>query len=329
MSEKILEIRELTKRFEVSNGIFAKKGCVHAVEAVSFDLYKSETLGVVGESGSGKSTLGRVILKLLKPTLGRVIYKQRDMASLSSNEFSLIRRELQMVFQDPYASLNPRLKIGDAIAEPMLANKIVKSSKEAKEKVLSLLELVGLQHEMYSRYPYEFSGGQRQRVSIARALALEPKVLVCDEAVSALDVSVQAQILNLFNKLKKQLDLTYLFISHDLAVVKYLSDRILVMYLGEVMELAPTEQLFKKTLHPYTEALVSAIPEPSTKAKKERIILEGDIPSPINPPSGCKFSTRCFKAKEICKIKHPEMVEVQPNHFVRCHLYSNEKEMGL
>mgnify|MGYP000988649114 FL=1 len=231
-----------------------------------------------------------------------------------------------MVFQDPYASLNPRIKIGDAIAEPLVANRVVSSYGEARKKVYELLELVGLQTELYERYPYEFSGGQRQRISIARALALEPKILVCDEAVSALDVSVQAQILNLFNSLKKQLDLTYLFISHDLSVVKHISDRIMVMYLGEIMELAPTDKIFERTLHPYTEALISAIPEPKSKEKRKRIILEGDIPSPIDPPMGCRFASRCFKAMEICKNEHPQILEVQPNHFVRCHLYSEGKE---
>jgi len=325
MENKILEVKGLTKYFDVSSGLFGKKALVHAVEDVSFDLYKSETLGIVGESGSGKSTLGRAILRLLKPTYGQVIYNGRDTIKLSDKEFSIIRRELQMVFQDPYASLNPRLKIGDTISEPMIANKMG-SPIEAKKKVKEILELVGLWPEMYDRYPHEFSGGQRQRISIARALALKPKVLVCDEAVSALDVSVQAQILNLFNQLKKQLDLTYIFISHDLSVIKYISDRIMVMYLGELMELAPTEKLFEKPYHPYTEALISAIPEPSTKVKKKRIILEGDIPSPMNPPSGCRFSTRCFKCMDICKTVHPKVVEVEKDHFVRCHLYNEMKE---
>ncbi|HHY27167.1 MAG TPA: dipeptide ABC transporter ATP-binding protein [Desulfitobacterium dehalogenans] len=326
MTQKILEVKELTKHFEVNGGLLRKKGKVRAVENISFDLYPSETLGIVGESGSGKSTLGRLILRLLSPTAGKVFYQGQEILGLSSKDFSSIRSDLQMVFQDPYASLNPRIKIGDAIAEPMVANKKISNLKEAQEKTRMLLEIVGLRAEMYQRFPHEFSGGQRQRISIARALALEPKVLVCDEAVSALDVSVQAQILNLFNQLKKQLDLTYIFISHDLSVVKYISDRILVMYLGEVMEIAPTEELFAQTYHPYTEALISAIPEPLARSKKKRIILEGDIPSPLNPPSGCKFSTRCFRATEICHTKHPEMIEHRPGHFVRCHLYSKGKE---
>jgi len=326
MGDKILEVKDLTKYFEVSSGLFGKKKYVHAVEKVSFDLYKSETLGIVGESGSGKSTLGRVLLKLIKQTSGKVLYKGKDIMQLNSKDFGKIRRELQMVFQDPYASLNPRIKIGDSIAEPLTANNIAANYDEAKKKVYELLDLVGLQPELYERYPYEFSGGQRQRISIARALALEPKILVCDEAVSALDVSVQAQILNLFNSLKKKLDLTYLFISHDLSVVKHISDRILVMYLGEIMELATTEQIFSKTFHPYTEALISAIPDPAERGKKKRIILEGDITSPIDPPPGCRFASRCFKTMEICKCQHPEMIEVEPGHFVRCHLYSEGKE---
>lgn len=326
MEDKILEVKDLTKYFDVYNGLFGKKKYVHAVENVSFDLYKSETLGIVGESGSGKSTLGRVLLKLIKHTSGKVVYRGKDIMSLRSGDFGALRRELQMVFQDPYASLNPRIKIGDAIAEPLAANRIVSSYGEARKKVYELLELVGLQAELYERYPYEFSGGQRQRISIARALALEPQILVCDEAVSALDVSVQAQILNLFNSLKKQLDLTYLFISHDLSVVKHISDRIMVMYLGEIMELAPTDKIFERTLHPYTEALISAIPEPKSKEKRKRIILEGDIPSPIDPPMGCRFASRCFKAMEMCRTVHPQMTEVQPKHFVRCHLYSEGKE---
>ncbi|WP_242850125.1 ABC transporter ATP-binding protein [Clostridium polynesiense] len=323
---KILEVKNLTKYFDVSSGIFSKKSYVHAVEDVSFDLYKGETLGVVGESGSGKSTLGRVLIKLLKPTSGEVLYKDRDISKIRGKEFKPIRRELQMVFQDPYASLNPRFKIGNTIAEPLLANKVSGDAKSVRKTVEELLELVGLKKEMYDRYPHEFSGGQRQRISIARAIALKPKILVCDEAVSALDVSVQAQILNLFNELKKKFNFTYIFIGHDLSVVKYLSDRILVMYLGEVVELATTESLFEKTLHPYTEALVSAIPEPTIRKKTNRIILNGDIPSPLNPPSGCRFATRCFKASERCKTSHPELIEVEPGHFVRCHHYDVRKE---
>jgi oligopeptide/dipeptide ABC transporter ATP-binding protein len=323
MNSVFLEVKNLTKYFPVSNGLFAKKGYVHAVNDVSFNLYQSETLGIVGESGSGKSTLGRVILKLIEPTAGEVIYQGKNIFKGSEAN---IRRDMQMVFQDPYASLNPRMKIGEAIAEPLYAHHIVSNPKEAHERVIELLRIVGLQPEMYENYPFEFSGGQRQRISIARALGLEPKLLICDEAVSALDVSVQAQVLNLFNQLKQRLNLTYLFISHDLAVIKFISTRILIMYLGEMMELASTEELFKNTLHPYTEALISAIPEPSTQKKKGRILLEGDIPSSINLPQGCKFQTRCFKAMPECKTVHPPLVEVAPNHFVRCLLYSKKQE---
>ncbi len=325
--EKILEVRNLTKYFEVGGG-FKSKSYVHAVEDVNFELEGGETLGVVGESGSGKSTLGRVIVKLLEPTKGVVKYKGQDISKMRLMDFKKIRSEIQMVFQDPYASLNPKIKIGDTIAEPIRVNKLMTDKKEIKKRVEELLELVGLKKEMYSRYPHEFSGGQRQRISIARAIALNPKILVCDEAVSALDVSVQAQILNLLNALKKKFNFTYIFIGHDLSVVRYVSDRILVMYLGEVVELAETEALFKKTYHPYTEALVSAIPEPRLDNRGQRIILEGDIPSPIDPPDGCRFSGRCFKAFDKCKSCHPELKEIEPGHFVRCHLYDDVNTQG-
>ncbi len=326
MEAAFLEVKNLSKHFPIGSNLFGKKSLVHAINNVSFNLYKSETLGIVGESGSGKSTLGRVILKLTEPTAGEVIYKGRNIFVGSEAQ---IRRDMQMVFQDPYASLNPRMKVGEAIAEPLLVHKLVSNKKQAREKVIDLLQIVGLQPEMYNNYPHEFSGGQRQRISIARALALQPRLLICDEAVSALDVSVQAQILNLFNKLKQDLDLTYLFISHDLAVIKFISTRILIMYLGEVMELATTAELFSNTLHPYTEALISAIPEPSTQRRKGRIILEGDIPSAINLPQGCKFQTRCFKAMPQCKTIHPPLLETSPNHFVRCLLYSEQKKEGI
>ncbi len=321
MKEAYLKVKNLTKHFPISNSLFRRTGFVHAVNQVSFELYQSETLGIVGESGSGKSTLGRVIMKLIQPTAGEVIYKGKN---IFNEPEATIRRDMQMVFQDPYASLNPRMKVGDAIAEPLLAHHIVTGRKEAREKVCDLLHTVGLQPEMYNNFPHEFSGGQRQRISIARALGMAPKLLVCDEAASALDVSVQAQILNLFNNLKNGMDLTYLFISHDLAVVKYISSRILIMYLGEVMELADTEELFSKPLHPYTQALISAIPEPSTRRRKERILLEGDIPSSINLPEGCKFQSRCFKAMPECVYTHPPLSEVAPQHYVRCLLYPNQ-----
>lgn len=317
MSEPILEVNNLTKYFDV--GSFGNKKYVHAVEDVSFSLNNLDTLGVVGESGSGKSTLARLILGLIPITKGQVKYLGEDITGLKGKKEKLIRKDLQMVFQDPYASLNPRLKVGDAIAEPIIINGKLKNNKDVREEVLRLFEVVGLQPEMYDRFPHEFSGGQRQRIGIARALSLNPKVLICDEAVSALDVSVQAQILNLFNKLKKQLDLTYIFIGHDLSVVRFISNRIMVMYLGEVMELANTEEIFNNTKHPYTTALISAIPVVRTSGETNRIILKGDIPSPVDPPKGCRFSTRCFKSEELCSKEHPELRELQEGHFVRCH----------
>jgi oligopeptide/dipeptide ABC transporter ATP-binding protein len=318
MDLPFLQVQGLAKNFELAGGLFGKKKLVHAVDDVSFDLQELETLGIVGESGSGKSTLGRLILRLIEPTSGEVRFMGQDVLHGDERQ---IRRNMQMVFQDPYASLNPRFRIGNALAEPMLAQGVVSNAKEADERVGYLLSMVGLQPEMAKAYPHQFSGGQRQRISIARALGLNPKLLICDEAVSALDVSVQAQILNLFNRLKTELKLTYLFISHDLAVVKYISDRVMVMYLGEVMEWAPADQLFAAPLHPYTIALLSAIPDPALRGRKKRMILSGEIPSPMNPPSGCKFRTRCFKATAECETTHPQVSEVQPNHFVRCLLY--------
>ena len=325
MTQPILRVENLTKYFDIKSQLFQPKQYVHAIENVSFTLNESETLGVVGESGSGKSTLARVILGLLPATGGKVFYKDRDITGLFGQQGKKLRQDLQMVFQDPYASLNPRMNIRDAISEPMLANGILKDKKLTQEPVAKLLETVGLRPEMAERFPHEFSGGQRQRIGIARALALNPKILICDESVSALDVSVQAQILNLFNQLKKQLNLTYMFIGHDLSVVKYISDRIMVLYLGEIMEMAETEELFIHTLHPYTKALISAIPEPVTQGKRQRILLEGDIPSPVNPPSGCRFSTRCYQAKEKCHQVHPLLEEVRPGHFVACHYWQSQE----
>lgn len=314
--EPILSIKKLTKHFNVSNSWFGKPVLLHAVDDMSFDVFKGETVGIVGESGSGKSTLARLILKLIESTSGEVIYGGKDI--LKSRDDTVIRRDLQMIFQDPYASLDPRIKIGDSIAEPLREHKIFKTKREVDERVVSMLERVGLQPETAKRYPHEFSGGQRQRVNIARALVTQPKIILCDEAVSALDVSVQAQVLNLFNELKRDFDLTYLFISHDLSVVKFVSDVIIVMYLGEVMEMAPAEMLFNNPLHPYTQALISAIPNTNPTIKKSRILLNGDIPSAINPPEGCRFCSRCFAVQEGCDRQHPKMVEVEPKHFVRC-----------
>lgn len=317
MPEPIVKVKNLTKYFDIGAFFFGKRERVHAVENVSFELYQSETLGIVGESGSGKSTLARLLIGLLEPTSGEVFYKGTDVTGSKKARLNHIPKLIQMVFQDPYASLNPRIKVGDAIAEPLVIHNIVEKEK-VRAEVERLLKLVGLQSEMYDRYPHEFSGGQRQRIVIARALALRPEVLICDEAVSALDVSIQAQILNLFNRLKEQLNLTYIFIGHDLSVVKYISDRIMVMYLGEIMEMAPVEELFEKRLHPYTQALISAVPDIEEEENK-RIILEGDIPSPINPPMGCRFHTRCFNRRKRCEEEHPELKEVAPSHYVRCH----------
>jgi oligopeptide/dipeptide ABC transporter ATP-binding protein len=317
MTDQFLNVENLTKYFEI--GSLGKRKYVHAVEDVSFTLNKSETLGIVGESGSGKSTLARLILGLIPITKGAVYYNGEEITGVSGRKEKLVRKDIQMVFQDPYASLNPRIKVGEAIAEPLIYNGITNNKKDVRKKVDDLFELVGLQSKMHDRYPHEFSGGQRQRIGIARALSVNPKVLICDEAVSALDVSVQAQVLNLFNRLKKELDLTYIFIGHDLSVVKYISTRIMVLYLGEVMELANTDTIFKNTWHPYTKALISAIPVMDPKSGEGRIILEGDIPSPVDPPSGCRFSTRCYMAQERCKTEHPELRELEDGHFIRCH----------
>lgn len=320
--EPILKVENLTKLFPVKKQkLIEERRFVHAVEDVSFEVHQGETLGIVGESGSGKSTLARAILALTPVTSGKVFYQGEDVTDFRVNAAGKrrLRSELQMVFQDPYASLNPRMKIGDAIVEPMLVNGQAKSRTEAREKACRLLETVGLRPEVYDRFPYEFSGGQRQRIGIVRALAVNPKLLFCDESVSALDVSVQAQILNLFNDLKQQFNLTYVFIGHDLAVIRYISDQILVMYLGKVMEIAPYDQLFGENTHPYTQALVSAVPEPTTAGRSQRIILEGDIPSPVNPPEGCRFCNRCFRAEEICTKEEPEMVKTGDQHWIRCH----------
>ncbi len=320
--EPILKVEGLTKLFPVKKQkLLEERRFVHAVEDVSFEVYQGGTLGIVGESGSGKSTLARAILALTPVTSGSVFYQGEDITNFRVGAAGKrrLRSELQMVFQDPYASLNPRMKIGEAIVEPMLINGQAKTRAEAREKACHLLETVGLRPEVYDRFPYEFSGGQRQRIGIVRALSVNPKLLFCDESVSALDVSVQAQILNLFNELKERFHLTYVFIGHDLAVIRYISDQILVMYLGKIMEIAPYDQLFGEHTHPYTQALVSAVPEPSTAGRSQRILLEGDIPSPVNPPRGCRFCNRCFQAEEICRQEEPQMIKTGERHWIRCH----------
>ncbi|HXU40517.1 MAG TPA: dipeptide ABC transporter ATP-binding protein [Blastocatellia bacterium] len=334
--EDILIVKDLVKHYPIRKGVVPKTvGYVRAVDAVSFSIPRGKTLSLVGESGCGKTTTGRAILRLVEPTSGRVTFDGRDVFSLRASEMRKLRREMQIIFQDPYGSLNPRMTVGAMLEEPILVHGIGledhygESSEEAKakvhsrrgqarERVAELLNLVGLSPEHASRYPHEFSGGQRQRLGIARALALQPKLIVCDEAVSALDVSIQAQILNLLRELQERFDLTYLFIAHDLAVVKHISDRIAVMYLGEIVEEADAEEIFARPLHPYTQALLSSIPIPVPRAKRERVRLEGDVPTPVNPPPGCRFHTRCPIAIEECKPAKPALLEISPGHRVAC-----------
>jgi oligopeptide/dipeptide ABC transporter ATP-binding protein len=292
---------------------------VYAVDDVSFSVKRGETLGLVGESGCGKTTTGRVILRLIEPTEGRVIFDGKDVFSVDMGEMRQLRRDMTLIFQDPYLSLNPRMTVAKIVGEGLKNYSLAHSKHEAEEKVASLLERVGLRSEHLRRYPHEFSGGQRQRIGIARALSLSPKLVIADEPVSALDVSIQAQVLNLLVELQKDFKLTYMFIAHDLRVVEYVSDRVTVMYLGKIMELADAKEIYKRPRHPYTEALLSAAPMPSPKAKKERIILEGDVPSPINPPSGCPFHPRCLHRNEGCDTNTPEYREISPNHYIACH----------
>ena len=317
MSEYVLEVHDIKKHFNVGTGKTVK-----SVDGISFGIKKGETLGLVGESGSGKSTLGRTIVGLYEATSGDVLFEGKDLSEFDRKGKREFNRQVQMIFQDPGASLNPRMKVGDIIAEGIDAYKLLKG-KERRDRIVELLEKVGLNREHAERFPHEFSGGQRQRIGIARALALQPSFIVADEAISALDVSIQAQVINLLEDLQKEEKLTYLFIAHDLAMVKHISDRIGVMYLGKMMELAESDALFKEPLHPYTKALLSAIPvsEPKLRGTKERIVLEGDPPSPLNPPSGCPFRTRCPSATEICSEKTPEWKEARANHWVACHLY--------
>lgn len=316
-----LEVQNLTKHFPVTRGLFLPRqvGALKAVDGVSFAIKRGETLGLVGESGCGKSTTGRLILRLLEKTSGQVLFEEKKVFSLDRREMKNFRREAQIVFQNPYASLDPRMTVGEAIAEPLRIHR-THFGKSLENRVNELLERVGLVSLDGKRYPHEFSGGQRQRVGIARALAISPKFLVADEPVSALDVSIQAQILNLLDDLKKELGLTYLFISHNLSTVQHVSDRIAVMYLGRIVELAPSLALYSSPKHPYTQALISAIPVPNPASKRERILLQGDLPSPLNPPSGCHFHTRCPKAMAVCKEIDPPMLDLEGAHSVACHL---------
>jgi oligopeptide transport system ATP-binding protein len=321
-NETLLKVEDLKMHFPIYRGVLQRQvGAVHAVDGVSFDVKSGETLGLVGESGCGKSTTGRAILQLYKPTAGNVIFEGIDLVSLKHEEMRKTRRRIQMIFQDPYASLNPRMTVSDIVAEPMMVHNTA-SGREIQERVEHLLELVNLNPAFASRYPHEFSGGQRQRIGIARALALQPSFIVCDEPISALDVSIQAQVVNLLEELQEQFNLTYLFIAHDLSMVRHISKRVAVMYLGVIMELADRDDLYLSPLHPYTQALLSAvpIPDPIADSRRRRVILEGDVPSPVNPPSGCRFRTRCPIAEKMCAESRPEFREAAPGHFVACHM---------
>lgn len=319
--QNLLEVKNLKKHFPVGNkGLFSKQQqVVKALDGISFTLKNGETLGVVGESGCGKSTMGRAVLRLYEPTDGEVLFNGDEVTTLSKKELRIKRKDMQVIFQDPYSSLNPRMTVGSMLSEIVNNYKIVPKN-EVEDYVGKLLMNVGLSPEHYYRFPHEFSGGQRQRVSIARALCVNPKLIVCDEAVSALDVSVQSQILNLLQKLKREHDLTYLFISHDLSVVKHISDRVAVMYLGKIVELADKHELYNNPKHPYTQALLSAIPSVKGEKKKERVILSGDVPSPLNIPKGCRFHTRCPLAEAVCREKEPEFTKGEGSHYVACHL---------
>lgn len=316
----LLEVKGLTKHFPVEQGFLAKgKKMVRAVDDLSFAIAPGETLGLVGESGCGKSTTGKLIVQLLEPTAGELFFDGKNITHQSGRERRALARDIQIIFQDPYASLNPRMTVEQIVTEPMKLH-LNLGKKELEQEVLRLMNTVGLPSFYRNRYPHEFSGGQRQRIGIARALALKPKLIVCDEPVSALDVSIQAQVLNLLDDLQDEFGLTYLFIAHGLNVIRHISDRVGVMYLGNMMELAPAKPMYANPLHPYTQALLSAVPIPDPKAVKKRILLEGDVPSPINPPSGCRFHTRCRYATERCKLEVPVLQEVEAEHFVACHL---------
>jgi len=317
-----LRVEDLVMHFPIKRGVFQRTvGYVKAVDGVSFEVYQGETLGLVGESGCGKTTTGRAIIQLYEPTAGHVYFWGQDLVTMKKEELRRLRKSIQMIFQDPYASLNPRMTIAQIVGEPLKVHSMVEPD-EVRDKVKELLQLVMLNPAFIDRYPHEFSGGQRQRVGIARALALEPSLIICDEPISALDVSVQAQVINLLEELQQKFNLSYLFIAHDLSMVKHISDRVAVMYLGVIMELTSSKMIFKNPLHPYTKALMSAvpIPDPYVEEKRKRIILEGDVPSPINPPSGCRFRTRCPIAKDICAQEQPEWREVSNGHFVACHM---------
>ncbi len=323
-TEPLLRVKNLVKNFSITGGLMAREVArVHAVDGVSFDIAHGETLGVVGESGCGKSTTGRCILRLIEPSSGEIWFEGKNVMDMDRGALQALRRDMQIIFQDPYASLNPRMTVGAIIGEALIIHGLVKSRREMEDKVVDLLETVGLQAFHARRYPHEFSGGQRQRIGIARALAVEPKLIVCDEPVSALDVSIQAQVINLLEDLQEKFSLTYMFIAHDLSVVEHISTRVAVMYLGRVVEIAPARELYTNPLHPYTEALLSAVPIPDPTIKRDRIRLQGDVPNPISPPPGCHFHTRCpIRQLPLCSELRPELKQTSEGHWVSCHLRS-------
>ena len=321
MTEPLLKVTDLKKHFPIKGGLLQREvGRVHAVDGVSFEVEKGETLGLVGESGCGKSTTGRCVLQLITPTSGSIVFEGREVTQLGSEDLRALRRDMQIIFQDPFASLNPRLTVGAIIGEALIIHNLAKSRKEHEERIVHLLETVGLRADHMRRFPHEFSGGQRQRIGIARALAVEPKLIICDEPVSALDVSIQAQVINLLEDLQNQLGLTYIFIAHDLSVVEHISTRVAVMYLGRIVEIASADELYARPLHPYTEALLSAVPIPDPEIRRKRIKLEGDVPNPINPPPGCHFHTRCpIRQLPRCATEVPRLEQGANGHWVSCH----------
>ena len=319
MNESLLRAENIVKKFPIYGGLFSKEvAAVNAVQNVSFEIKKGETLGLVGESGCGKSTLGRSLIRLIEPTSGKIFFKNKDITHAPKDELRELRRKMQIIFQDPYASLNPRMTVSAILEEPLIIHNLFNSPKDRADRIKELINLVGLRPENLSRYPHEFSGGQRQRIGIARALAVNPELIICDEPVSALDVSIQAQVINLLMELQQKLGLTYVFIAHDLKVVEHVSHRVAVMYLGKIVEIADSDELYKNPQHPYTKALLSAIPVPDPKPRPERIILTGDVPSPMNPPSGCHFNPRCPIASDLCKTQVPQLKELSHQHFVSC-----------